>query len=285
MNYLLMVDDNAVDRELVRGLLEKRPGFRVRSASNGIEALEQVEAATPLAVITDLEMPEMDGLSLVKAVRRRFPTVPVLVMTAFGNEEIAVEALVEGAADYVSKDRLGSELVHAVEGILSLASGEQRHEQITQYLQYKQLRYELPNNLALIPPMVDQLQQAVTAVRLVDAADRLRFARCLAEALRNAVFHGNLKSGADSETARQSSVNVCVELSRDEARFTIRDQGKGFDHSRMADPRQSPECLHAKGKGLNLLRLFMDEVQLNECGNELTLVKRRTTALVAQAAG
>ena len=73
---------------------------------SGREALAALPARLPDVVLTDLDMPEMNGLELVEAVRRDFPAVPVILMTALGSEEIAVEALQKGAASYVPKRNL-----------------------------------------------------------------------------------------------------------------------------------------------------------------------------------
>lgn len=267
MNYLLLVEDNLQDRKWARELLERELDICVEYASNGIEALEQLEAAAPLLVISDLHMPEMDGLALVKIMRRRFPTIPVILMASLGSEETAVEALSEGAAEYVRKQHLADELVPTVKNLLQLAACDVSHRQITRFLEYKQLRYKMNSELSLIPALVDQLQQAVTAMQVVSQADRLRLARCLAEAARNAVMHGGALPGSQFE--------VTAELTPAEARFTFRDQGPGFDRGEFVDPRRSPDRLHAKGKGLNLIHLFMDHVEMNDCGNEMTLIKRR----------
>jgi CheY-like chemotaxis protein len=75
--------------------------IRVVHAGNGRDALEKIKSAPPDLVVTDLVMPEMDGLELVKEVRRTYPTIPVILMTAHGSEEIAAAALKAGAASYV----------------------------------------------------------------------------------------------------------------------------------------------------------------------------------------
>ena len=67
--------------------------YHVEYASNGIEAIELLETRLPLAVVTDLQMPEMDGMQLVETMHRQFPTVPVILMTSRGSEEIALQAL------------------------------------------------------------------------------------------------------------------------------------------------------------------------------------------------
>ena len=92
MPNILVVDDSAVDRRLVGGLIEKDPDLSVTFAANGTHALTMMRQAVPALVLTDLIMPEMNGLQLVKAIREQHPFVPVILMTSKGNEEIAVQA-------------------------------------------------------------------------------------------------------------------------------------------------------------------------------------------------
>src|SRR6202008_3824555 len=84
-------------------------------------ALARMEEARPDLVLTDMQMPELDGLELVEAVRARFPEVPVILMTAHGSEELAVNALQRGAASYVPKRSLAHDLVSTVGAVLELA--------------------------------------------------------------------------------------------------------------------------------------------------------------------
>src|SRR5262245_46336819 len=191
MPHILIVDDNPLDREMARAVLEKRPGLHAEFASNGIEAIEHVEAATPLAIVTDLQMPEMDGLALVRQVRRQFPTIPVVLTTAHGSEQLALEALSSGAADFVPKQRIVQDLLRTVEGVLAVPQGDRYTQLLSPFLQYTHMRYELPSDVNLIAPLVDRLVRAAEKLGLVDVPDLVRLARCLAEALRNAIVHGN----------------------------------------------------------------------------------------------
>ncbi len=115
MAMVLIVDDSPIDRRLAKGLLEKRSDLAFLFAADGKEALDQIEKSQPDLVVTDLQMPEMNGLELVRAVRARFPLVPVILMTAQGSEDIAVQALCSGAASYVPKSRLARELLNTVD--------------------------------------------------------------------------------------------------------------------------------------------------------------------------
>ena len=99
---ILVVDDDAHMRELVAKVLA-REGYAVRPLSRGPEVLQASEAAPADLVISDMRMPEMDGLTLLQAVKRTSPETSVLLMAAFGSINTAVQALKAGAHDYVTK--------------------------------------------------------------------------------------------------------------------------------------------------------------------------------------
>ena len=112
---ILVVDDSEVDRCLIGGLLSHQGDYRVHYADSGIAALSHIRESIPDLVISDLIMPEMDGLELVTQMRRLYPLVPVVLLTAHGNETIAFDALERGAASYVPKSRQAEKLVETVE--------------------------------------------------------------------------------------------------------------------------------------------------------------------------
>jgi DNA-binding NtrC family response regulator len=98
---VLVVEDERNMRRVIRGLLE-REGYDVREAADGEAALgEPIESLD--VVITDLKMPHMNGLELLAAIRSREPRLPVVLLTAFGTVGSAVEALKQGALDYLTK--------------------------------------------------------------------------------------------------------------------------------------------------------------------------------------
>ncbi len=100
MTSVLIVDDSPVDRQLVSGLIKAQSALDIRHAADGKLALDVMGRETPDIVITDMHMPEMNGLKLVEATRSRFPHVPIVLITGQGSEELAVAALQAGAASY-----------------------------------------------------------------------------------------------------------------------------------------------------------------------------------------
>jgi DNA-binding NtrC family response regulator len=99
---VLIVDDEANVRKVL-GTLVEQAGCLAVTASSGDEALKRVRADDPDMVITDLKMPGMDGLELLRRLRADFPEVPVVLLTAHGTIESAVEAMKRGAYDFLTK--------------------------------------------------------------------------------------------------------------------------------------------------------------------------------------
>ncbi len=292
MAAILIVDDSATDRRLARGLLRGQGPWELYEAADGEEALERIEDHVPDLILTDLQMPDMDGLELVSVVRERYPLIPVVLMTSKGSEEIAVRALHEGAASYVSKKRLSQDLVEAVKRVLN-ASGEGRSQsRLMNRVSKLESVFVLENDLSLFPPLVNYLQQSAAMVRFGRDIDRLRMGVAFDEALVNACFHGNLEVGSELrevdhnayyELARQRLnepqyanrrifVKLCI--TRDEITCVVRDEGPGFDPTQLPDPTDPANIEKPSGRGLLLMQTFMDEVRFNEKGNEVTLIKR-----------
>ncbi len=114
---ILIADDEETARTSLATILTE-DGYQVRTAADGEEALRLVAEESPDVLLTDLRMPGMDGNELLTRVRRAYPEVGVVVMTAFGTIRSAVEALKEGAEDYLTKPIDVEELEHLLGKIL-----------------------------------------------------------------------------------------------------------------------------------------------------------------------
>jgi CheY-like chemotaxis protein len=262
-------------------------------ASHGKEALEQMQRHAPDIVVTDLQMPEMNGLDLVSAIRSRYPLVPVVLMTAQGSEDIAVQALQKGAASYLPKSRLAAELLDTIENVLAVSRADRDQSKLEQCLVGGCWNFVLPNDNSLVPPLVDRARLDVSRMRLCDDTARTRLGIALHEALVNAIDHGNLELSSEmrerddaiyhrvAEERRQQKpyadrkVFVAVRATTSEVAYTIRDEGPGFDPSKLPDPTDPANLERVCGRGLLLIRTFMDEVRHNPSGNEITMIKRR----------
>lgn len=113
MRRVLVVDDEENIRLVLRTVL-RRSGYEVETASNGEEALKLVESFGPDFVLTDARMPKMGGLDLLSTLRAKQSDATVIVMSAYGNVDVALEAIKAGAYDYVQKPFKNDEIVLAL---------------------------------------------------------------------------------------------------------------------------------------------------------------------------
>ena len=99
---VLVVDDDKDIRSLLTDLL-KGDGYRVQAVGTGAEATAAVEKARPDLVMMDVKLPDQDGITVLKELKRNHPDLEVIVMTAFGGSSTAIKAMEQGAYDYVTK--------------------------------------------------------------------------------------------------------------------------------------------------------------------------------------
>jgi CheY-like chemotaxis protein len=289
---ILVAEDSPIDRVLVRRLLEGA-GWAVEMTGDGREALERLTTTVPDVVVTDMLMPNVDGLKLVEELHSSRPSLPVLLMTAHGSEDVALSALRAGATSYVLKAHLARELVPTVRGLLELTRPVREQQKALSALRKCDAQFTLGNDPAEGATVAGQIDLWLTGCALFDDSTRLQVNIALREALANAALHGNLEldsalrglSGEwehtlaqrlDSDPYRQRRVQLDVQLDTSQVTLTVSDEGAGFDVARMEKLADELELDRVHGRGLLLMRTFMDEVTHNPSGSTVTLVKRRT---------
>ncbi|NKB89056.1 MAG: response regulator [Acidobacteria bacterium] len=292
MTRILVVDDEYVDREVARRVLaEYHEKLELEFANDGQQALDLVNEKGADLVLTDLRMPEMDGLELVEHISEDHPLVPVVLMTAKGSEQIAVKALAAGAASYVPKDEIEGELLDTVAQVLDVAESRRSRSKLLAFL-HRETHFEIVNDIHLIQPLVSYFQASLERLEFGDEAVRTRIGMALSEGVANAIVRGNLEIGSELRAtdrdaydaliaSRQGEapysdrrVYITATESVDEVIYTIRDEGNGFDPEDVPDPTAAENLLAVSGRGIMLMRTFMDEVKYNEKGSCVTLIKR-----------
>ncbi|MDB5344976.1 MAG: transcriptional regulator [Schlesneria sp.] len=292
MPTVLVVDDSATDRILAGGLLADRGDFDIEYAVDGSDAIVKMELHVPDIVLTDMDMPELNGLELVAVIRKAYPLVPVVLMTARGSEELALKALRAGASSYVPKRQLNTELLDTVNQVYSAAREDRGRIRLMRRMTEQQVQFTIENDHELISSLVQYLKDGAAGMGICDEGERVRTGVALQEALTNACLHGNLE--VDSalrevdhrqyyELARirmtqppysQRRIHVSARYSPEAAVFCIRDEGPGFNRESLPDPTDPTNIERPCGRGLLLMQTFMDEVKYNAAGNEVTMIKR-----------
>ena len=118
MTCILIADDHAVVRSGVRRVIEAHPGWSVvAEATNGKDAVAQAITTKPDVAILDYRLPLLDGIEATRQIRRRAPSVQVLIFTMHDDENLLREALSAGARSYVQKSDAGQHLISAVQSL------------------------------------------------------------------------------------------------------------------------------------------------------------------------
>jgi CheY-like chemotaxis protein/anti-sigma regulatory factor (Ser/Thr protein kinase) len=289
----LVVDDAPNLRRQACSIIEKELGWRTREAASGSDAMAALGVEAPSIVLTDLHMPDCDGLDLVEQIRARHPSVPVVLITSGGSEKLAIRALQRGAASYVPKRQFAAELADSLERVVAAAKATQNRARLLSFLSRVELHFDFENDPALIPVLVMQVQEHLAPFRFCDQNGVIRIGVALEEALLNGMYHGNLEVDSQlrqederqfhaliDERRRQKPysdrrLHVQARLTAKQAEFSVADEGPGFDPSQLPDPTDPANLDTVGGRGLLLIRTFMDEVEFNEKGNCITLRKFR----------
>jgi len=290
MANILIVDDSDIDRMRAGKLLQREESFTITFATNGNEALEQISQARPDLIVSDLQMPEMDGLELVTTVRRDHPSVPVILMTARGSEQIAAEALRIGAAGYVPKASMATNLGETVCRALESCESDRLHSHLFHSLQSIDCCFRLQNDPQLISVLTERVQEYLRCLPLGDEAERIRVSTAVAQALWIAHHHGNLEmetcgglSDKEFQAAvqqRQSQfpatdrgIDVQVIINPEQAAFHISYDGPGFDMSQLPEDMQAQIADHSWLAGFVMIPAIFDEVTFAREKRRISLVK------------
>lgn len=284
----------ADDQDSLRKLLVKymlKAGFEPIEAENGKRAIELYRLMRPSVVLSDIMMPEMDGLTLLKEIKKIDKQASVILMTGYGSEEVLIESLRNGAANYFKKPFNFQEVTEVIKHILKYRADLDSAQYYSPFLTEEKKNFVFTTEEADIFPIINQI--TINLARLVPTAEILNLKIGMEEILKNAIEHGNLNISAEEKNQaieqgvfgklinsrlQQNSnghkkIYITAKLDRESFTVTIRDQGEGFDWKSL--PLPTAESLFSfSGRGILLTRIYFDEVFYNDRGNEVTLVKR-----------
>jgi len=291
MPNILIVDDSAIDRALAGKLLQREEDVVVTFAMNGREALVSMANARPDVVVSDLQMPEMNGLELVAAVRRDYPSVPVILMTGRGSESIAADALRIGAAGYVPKLSLAERLPLVVRGLFAATEADRLHSRLFHSLQRSEFQFRLRNDPELFNPLVERIQETLRCLPLGDESERLRVSVAVRHAMWIAHFNGNLELPIDATLSdskfyllanerrselpmSQRCIDIRVVIDPDQAIFHVLHEGPGIDMTKAPENLELAAADRSWLAGFVMMPAVMDDVEWSADGKEISLLKR-----------
>lgn len=293
MARILVVDGLPNQRRLAALLLAKSGDWSVVEALNAEHALTLSRLVPFDLVVVDLLVAPPHGFNMIEAISHEQPLLPIIVISADGDDACHAEAVQRGAAGCVSRQRVQSELAPAAERLLSNPGVRPGRMTVESLPQRRSTTIEIDNDPASVAAVVHHVSGYCRRFGIMEEQDLYRVAVAIEEALLNAIIHGNLQVSSALRERSDDAFRRLVERRRrdpefgarrvrlacdvDEqcARIVIRDEGPGFDVGALPDPRDPQHVFRASGRGILLMRTFMDEVSFNAIGNEVTLVKRR----------
>jgi serine/threonine-protein kinase RsbW len=269
---ILIVDNNDELRAMLEQVLREL-GHEVVATGDREQALAREDLDEFDLIISDLTEDEHTGMQLLSEIKRKRLMVPVVVSSDEGQQPGVVKAFKMGAANFLRLPYNKDELRTIVEKTLSYKLRFVDDLKVLPYVREK-IDFELPSDVSLMNGVLQYLIERVAKLGLI-RPERSNLFVALDEAFVNAVKHGNHNDPT-------KMVRITAELSSKEARFTVEDEGEGFNVRDIPDPCDPSNLFKTSGRGVLLIYNIMDEVQYNERGNRLTMVKRPEDSLEAE---
>ena len=266
---ILIVDNSDELRAMLEQVLREL-GHEVVATGDRAEALAREDLDEFDLIISDLTEDEHSGMQLLSEIKRKRLMVPVVVSTDEAQQPGVVKAFKMGAANFLRLPYNKDELRAIVEKTLSYKLRFVDDLRVLPYVREK-IDFELPSDITLMNGVLQYLIERVSKLGLIKP-ERSNLFVALDEAFVNAVKHGN-------HNDPRKLVRITAELSSKEARFTVEDEGDGFNVQEIPDPRDPANLFKTSGRGVLLIYNIMDEVQYNERGNRLTMIKRPEDSL------
>ncbi len=268
---ILIVDGNEELRTVLVGVLSEL-GHDVTATGSRDEAVGRDDLEDFDLIISDLTEDADSGVQILSEIKRKRLLVPVVVSSEEAQHEGVIKAFKLGAANFLRRPYDHDELRSIVEKTLGYKLRFVEDLKVLPYV-HEKIEFELPSDLSLMNGVLHYLIERVARLGVIKP-DRSNLFIALDEAFVNAVKHGNKNDPS-------KIVRISADLTPQEARFTIEDEGEGFDPATIPDPLDPANLFKASGRGVLLIYNIMDKVEYNERGNRLTMVKRPEDSLDA----
>jgi serine/threonine-protein kinase RsbW len=256
---ILIVDDHD-DLKTALTKVFTRLGFIVKTADSRDEALRRGQIEDFDLVITDLDGERAFSR---ESVNDEVKCLPFNDSQDFSRSFIRVFKIC--AINFQRENFDESELKNLVETILNYKLQFVDRAPAVKHIREK-IEFEIPSAISLMHSILDYLVKRVEKVGVVNTENSNLFI-ALDEAFVNAVKHGN-------KFDAEKNVRITAEISPKEARFTVEDEGEGFDVNAIPDPLDPENLFKTSGRGVLLIHNIMDEVRYNKRGNRLEMIKR-----------
>lgn len=262
---ILIIDDHDDLETLLTDEFSQKGHF-IKSLENRDDAVDLLESENFDLIVTDL-----DGENLQSSKNGNAESAECLPEEIEDAPRSNIKAFKICISNYKNENFSEDELKYFVETVLNLKARSVDKKAVIQEW-HEKIEFEVPSYVSLMHDILNYLMKRVEKSGVVNPETSNLFV-ALDEAFVNAVKHGN-KFNAEK------LVRITAEVSKEEARFTIEDEGDGFNVNEIPDPRNPENLFKTSGRGVLFIHNIMDEVTYNERGNRLTMVKRKNEPTV-----
>ena len=291
MPRVVVIEDSPTEQVLIHNLLRDRwPQLDVEVCPDVQTALRSIARVRPDLVLAHL--PHNGALELVETLGAGHEGIPVILMTGDHSDEVALRTIQSEATHPIPHGEVGSDLFEAIDDVLRRSRRTAARRRLMGSLFHQDLRFSIENDLELVGPFIDYVRDHLEAAKPFPSNEINHVCLALHESLTNAINHGNLELSSDlrqederifytlgekrrrEHPYRERRVHVAMTISAGEVDFRIRDEGPGFDVAAALAKAEKIDIERIGGRGLLLIRSFMDTLSFNETGNEVRFSKR-----------
>lgn len=272
---ILIIDDEEEIRTSLSEIVEEL-GLTPLTAQDGLEALNVLKSKKIDLIITDLMMPKMDGLNFIVKSREFNPSLPIAVISGYGDAKNATLALTRGAFNFITKPFTIKEVENVIRKGIRLRELSLGTDKLLQ---------NVLNQTEIVIPSYPHLLSSVTLYiikecqwRGIDNENVLNnISVCTDEILTNALVHGNSKNP-------DKNISAILNFDAEKFTLTVKDEGEGFDAKKFSRQLKGNRTEIPTKRGLFIVEYLMDEVSFNEKGNEIiaTMYLQGITATAKQ---
>ena len=292
MTHVLVIDDDLACLKLTEKILSEA-GYAVHLACDGEDGLRCFNEFQPPIVISDVKMPKLGGIEVLKRIKGIKADTVVVMMTGHGSEAIAAEAIQWGASNYLRKPFTPGDMIMTLYRYRDTVRRDELRHISRCFILREHVEMDLATDLEQVEAAIQHLADRV-GMFVADPEEHMTLRFGIAEMLTNALEHGNLainyqqkKEAFDTESWEEllqerlqdaqlsgRRIQVIFAISRGGMMCSIKDEGSGFDWTVTPDPFDPVNMHRDYGRGIFMTRNYFDEVCYSEGGRKVTLSKR-----------
>lgn len=289
-NLRILIADDCADLRRLFQAVSKSLGLHVLLAADGEEAYSLFMEHDPDIVVSDYDMPKMNGIDLIKKILLISTDTHTILLTGVGNEQVAIDALESGACLYLKKPVDTASLKKVLTQETDAIIRQRQLMNISMLIQERKMKLSFDTNVYKIPDIIALLIEKVEAY--LPSHDLLKVELGLSELITNAIEHGNLgisyaeKSEAlknneledlykiklSKNDCQKKQVAITFYMNSNYCEWEIIDQGEGFDWQKQPSPCIGDKLLCLHGRGIFISKIQFDEIEYSGKGN---IVKAR----------